>query len=146
MNASKNTLGKDSQSQTSKLTTKNGRVIFKAFILTRLHQLFFEKFENKILDYQTNFTMECYDVDNKIIRFIIQDIIETGDYTLEGIAYHTHIPFDIIYDLACGISNQLSVTPWIKIINLYLQVRPEILKILIETLIGDKTTVTAMLQ
>ena len=65
-------------------------------------------------------------MDNKIMQLLIQGIIETGEYTLEGIAYHTHIPLDIIYDIACGISNQFSITPWIKIVNLYMQVQPNI--------------------
>ncbi len=65
-------------------------------------------------------------MDSKIIQFIIQDIVETGDYTLEGIAYHTHIPFDVIYEAACGMSNQFSVTSWVRVVGLYLQVKPEV--------------------
>jgi len=77
---------------------------------------------------------ESYAMDNKIIKFLIQDIVETGDYTLEGIAYHTHIPFDVIYDLACGINTPLSITPWVKIVQLYLQARPEISKMFIDSM------------
>ena len=102
------------------------RKFLKAFLLGRLHQLFFEVFREKMQCHHNNFSMECYAVDSKIIQFIIQDIIETGHYTLEGIAYHTHIPFDVIYDAACGLNNQFSITPWARIVGLYLQVKPEV--------------------
>jgi hypothetical protein len=82
--------------------------------------------------------MECYEMDSRIIQLLIQDIVNTGEYTLEGIAYHTHIPFDVIYDAACGITNEFSITLWSKITNLYLEVRPDIVKILINKLIEMK--------
>jgi hypothetical protein len=102
------------------------RKFLKAFLLGHLHQLFFELFKEKMQSHHNNFSLECYAVDSKIIQFIIQDIIETGHYTLEGIAYHTRIPFDVIYDAACGLSNQFSITPWARVVGLYLQVKPEV--------------------
>lgn len=89
-----------------KFSEKNERKILKAFLVRRLHQLFCELFHSKIKDDQNNSSMECYTMDSKIIQLLIQGIVDTGEYTLEGIAYHTHIPFDVIYDAACGINNQ----------------------------------------
>jgi len=82
--------------------------------------------------------MECYDMDNRVIQFLIQSIIETGEYTLEGIAFHTRIPFDVIYDAACGIPNQFSITPWVRIIALYLQVKPDVAQLSIDRLLEIK--------
>lgn len=82
--------------------------------------------------------MECYAMDSKIIQLIIHGIVETGEYTLEGVALYARIPFDVIYDAACGISNQLSITPWTRIVDLYMQVRPDIAKILVDKLIELK--------
>jgi hypothetical protein len=118
-----------------KFTAKNERKLLKVFLLERLHQVFYELFHSKIQSNYNNDSMECYKMDSKIIQLLIQSIIETGEYTLEGIAFYTRIPFDIIYDAACGISNQFSITPWTKIIDLYLKLKPEIEKILIEKLL-----------
>ncbi len=109
-----------------KNTYKNRRKILKVFLLGRLQKLFCELFQNKMQFIQNNNSMECYAVDSQIIQFLIQEIIETGEYTLEGIAFHTRIPFDVVYDAACGIGNQFSITPWAKIVDLYIQVKPEI--------------------
>lgn len=35
-------------------------------------------------------------MDRKIIQMLIHDILAAGEYTLEGIAYYTHIPYDVI--------------------------------------------------
>lgn len=117
---------------------KNEREILKAFLLGQLHQLFCELFQKKMLHNDNDSSMECYTMDSKIIQFLIQGIVETGEYTLEGIAFYTHIPFDVIYDAACGIKNQFSITPWARIVDLYLQVKPDITKILIDKLLEMK--------
>lgn len=105
---------------------KNERRILKGFLLGYLHQLFCELFQNKVLCSNKSL-MECYVVDAEIIQLIIAGIVETGEYTLEGIAYSTHIPLDVIYEASCGmIGNQFSITLWIKIASLYMQVRPDI--------------------
>lgn len=119
-------------------TVKNERKILKAFLLGHLHQLFYEMFRDKTHINQNNSSVECYAMDSQIIQFLIQSIVETGEYTLEGIAYYTRIPFDVIYDAACGISNQFSITPWARVMDLYLQVKPEISEILVDKLLRMK--------
>lgn len=78
-------------------------------------------------------------MDSRIIQLLIHGIIDTGDYTLEGIAYHTHIPFDIIYDAACGIGNEFSITVWTKLVELYLEVKPDVNQLFMEKLITIST-------
>lgn len=120
-----------------KFSAKNERKILRAFLLGRLHQLFCELFRNKIQTNQ-NSSIGCYTMDSKIIQLLIQGIVETGEYTLEGIAYYTHIPFDVIYDAACGISSQFSITPWAKIVDLYIQLKPDVTQVLIDKLLEIK--------
>lgn len=124
-------------SPTLKFSLKNERKILKAFLLYRLHKLFSELFQNKMQCHQ-NSSMECYTMDSKIIQLLIQGIVETGEYTLEGIAFYTRIPFDIIYDAACGINNQFSITPWARVVDLYIQVKPDITQVLIKKLLEIK--------
>jgi len=103
-----------------KFSTKNERKILQAFLLGGIHQLFCDLFQNQ-MQHNLNSSLECYSMDNKIIQLLIHDIVETGEYTLEGIAYYTHIPLDVIYDAACGINLELSITPWAKVVDLYMQ-------------------------
>lgn len=112
--------------------------LLKAFLLGYLHQLFCELFQQKIEFEEDHSLLRCYAMDSKIIRLLIQGIVETGDYTLEGIAYHTHIPVDIIYDAAYGMNNELSITPWSRIVDLYIQVKPEIAEVLVDKLVEIK--------
>jgi hypothetical protein len=112
--------------------------ILKFFLLGFLHKLFSEIFKNQQDSNQYNLSMESYAMDSLIVQSILKGIIETGEYTLEGIAYYTQIPFDVIYDAASGIHNHFSVTPWAKIANLYLQVKPEIAQLLINRLLELK--------
>ena len=117
---------------------KNERKLLKVFLLGRLYQIFCELFQNKIQDSQYFFPTECYKMDSKVIQVLIQCIISTGEYTLEGIAHYTHIPFDVIYEAACGINKQFSIIPWSKITDLYLQVNPHIEQVLIDKLLEIK--------
>ena len=75
-------------------------------------------------------------MDSRIIQLLIHGIVDTGEYTLEGIAYQTHIPFDIIYDAACGISNEFSITTWTTLVELYLEVKPDVNQLFIDKLVA----------
>ncbi len=121
-----------------KFSEKNERKMLKVFLLGLLHQLFCELFQSKLQSNQNNSSMECYTMDSKMIQLLIHGIVETGEYTLEGIAFHTRIPFDVIYDAACGSSNQFSITPWAKVVDLYLQLKPDVTQVLIEKLLEIK--------
>jgi len=119
-------------------SVKNERKILKAILLERLQKLFCEVFHKLIQHNQNNSSIECYTMDSQIIRLLIHSIVETGEYTLEGIAYYTRIPLDIIFEAACGTSNQFSITLWARIAELYLQVRPDIAKMLFDKLLEMK--------
>jgi hypothetical protein len=121
-----------------KFTYANERKVLKVILIGYLHQVFCELFKHKLQLNNKNSSLECYVMDSKILQLIIKGIIETGEYTLQGIAYHTHIPEDILYDAASGISNQFSVTPWARLVDLYLQVKPDTAQVLINRLLDLK--------
>ena len=114
---------------------KNERKILKALLLSRINQLLCELFSTQIQFDQNCSTLECYRMDSKVIQLLIQGIVESGEYTLEGIAFYTHIPFDVLYEAACGIGNQFSITPWARVVDLYIQIKPDIAQVLISRLI-----------
>lgn len=120
-----------------KFNTPIERKITKALLLSQLHQLFCELFYNKVQSEKNSSTMEYYAVDNKVIQFLIEGIINSGEYTLEGIAHYTRIPFDVIFDAACG-NAQLSITPWAKVADLYMQINPDVTQLLFDKLIEIK--------
>lgn len=122
---------------TSRFSLKNERKILKAFLLSCLHELFNDLFHSKLC-IENNYLMECYKMDNKTIQLIIHGIVETGEYTLEGIALYTRIPFDVVYNAACGIGNECSITLWARIIDLFIQIKPDIAKSLIDKLLEIK--------
>lgn len=115
----------------------NERKILKTILLGHLHQLFCDLFAQKIQN-DDYFLLESYAMDSKIIQALIRGIVETGLYTLEGIAYHTRIPIEVIYDVASGINNQFSITLWTRVTVLYMQVKPEIATILTDKLLDIK--------
>ena len=78
-------------------------------------------------------------MDSKIMELLIQGILETGEYTLNGIAYQTCIPFDVIFEAACGNSNQLTITPWARVVDLYTQVKPDTANVIINKLLEIKS-------
>lgn len=80
-------------------------------------------------------TLECYTMDTKLIQYLIREILATGNYTLEGIALYTHIPFDVILDAATGRTQHLFVTSWMKIVELYTQVKPDVVRVLLEKIL-----------
>jgi hypothetical protein len=114
------------------------RSILKVFLLGYLHKLFREIFQQKINLTQHNSLQESYTMDSRMIQLLIEGIIETGEYTIEGIAYHTRVPLDVIYDAASGISNHFSITPWARVADLYMQVKPEVTQMLIDRLLEIK--------
>lgn len=123
-----------------KFVIRNKQKILKIFLLCRLHQLICTLFQSPIQHDQlyNNSSMECYNMDCKIMQLLIYGIVETGEYTLEGIAYYTKIPFDVILDAACGNNTHLSITLWTKIVELYIQLKPDVSQILVDKLIEMK--------
>ncbi len=118
--------------------SKLDRIFLKAFLLYRLHAFLSELLKGKIqseLTESNHLSMECYAMDTKITQLIIREILESEQYTLEGIAQYTRIPLDVIVDAACGNNCQISITPWIRIVNLYMEVKPEISEKLCEKLL-----------
>lgn len=120
-----------------KLFLKCERMLLRWFLLSQLQKLFYELFED-VVKYinsdSVSLEMEYYVMDSKIIQCIIRSILGSEEYTLEGIARYTRVPFDVIFDAACGNNRHLSITSWLRIVDLYLQTNPEISEKLLDRL------------
>lgn len=65
-------------------------------------------------------------IEEQFIRYIINDLITSEEYTLPGIAYYTNTPEEVIYDLASGANNNPSLRLSRKIVELHQSTRPEL--------------------
>lgn len=62
-------------------------------------------------------------IDAGVIRFLINDIIATEEYSLEGVANYLRVPLDVVVDLVTGININPSLALSTKIIELHTTVR-----------------------
>ena len=125
-------------SQIVKVDKYKQKKLLQAFLLTHLQVLFYKTYQ-KVIRQQPNDSTREYDaMDSNITQQVIRDIVATGEYSLEGIAYYTRIPFDVIFDGVCGKNNRLSTTSWTRIVGLYLQVKPEMLQRLSDPILKMK--------
>lgn len=114
-----------------KLSKGNEQTLLKAVLLAIVQNFL----QETIIKSHKKYQKESYAMDQQIMKHIIQGILETGNYTLEGIAHDTNIPFDVIYEAALGHTRELSITPWSRIIALFFNVRPDIAQLLINKLL-----------
>lgn len=100
-----------------------------------------EMFRNRYKDYfrlmKYNIEMENAMLDDNYVRFIINDIISTNEYTLAGIAYYTQTPEDVVYDLASGSNTRPSAIFLQKIIELHRNVKRDLYDEIFKKIISD---------
>lgn len=84
--------------------------------------------------------MENRMIEDNFIRCIINDIIATGEYSLSGIAYYTHTPEDVIYEIVLGRNRNPSIILSQKIIEIHRSVRPNLYHEIIKKITGELLT------
>lgn len=62
-------------------------------------------------------------MDNYLSYYIIQDLLETGNFTLEGIAREINIHSDVIFDIGSGIKINHSPLVLYRLIQLHIMVK-----------------------
>ena len=62
-------------------------------------------------------------LESNLARLVIQDILFTGEYTLEGIAHYTQMHEDVIQEIFSGLNQNPSAILLRKIIELHRKVR-----------------------
>lgn len=117
---------------------KSNQAFFKTVLCTQFYRMLELYYQNQLEIRSDSHTLDVYIMNNKIIKLLIEEIVNTGEYTLEGIAYHTRIPFDVIDEAACGLNAQISIAAWVKIIDLYFSIKPEAKSMLIKTIMEDQ--------
>lgn len=71
----------------------------------------------------------------KVLCFVVNDILSTEEYSLEGIANYTQIPEDVVCDVILGKNQTPSLALAQKIIDLHRSVKPELYREVIKKII-----------
>ena len=96
--------------------------------LNELKNVFRDQFKNYFRLMKYNIEMENAMIHANFLRCLVQDILASEEYSLEGIARYTRMPEDIIYDVAIGKNPNPSADLTHKIIELHRTIRPELYK------------------
>lgn len=67
-------------------------------------------------------------IEDIFIKTVIHDILDSGDYTLTGIAYYTNTPEEVVYDLAAGLNTNPSAKFLRNLICLHRMAKQDIYK------------------
>src|SRR6185437_3623108 len=99
------------------------KVLAKAYHYLRYYQItkdycknYYHTYFNLCLEYREK---ENEMVEHYYLQFIINDIIATGEYTLEGIAHQAHIPLDTLADIVTGLNIAPSYQTVFRLLELH---------------------------
>lgn len=120
----------------STMLTKNEIMLLElelfSQVLEELKMLFTHHHKDYFRLLKFTHEMESSMIENHFIRYIINDILSTGEYSLEGIAYHTQIPEEVIFEISAGLQDCLSLSLSQKIIELHRMVRNDLYQAILE--------------
>lgn len=112
------------------MLSKEENILLEIEIFSRLCEELKEVFRQQYRDYfhlmKFNTEMENTMLESKFIRFLIQDILSTDEYSLEGIAHYTQIHEDVLYEVYTELNTQPSAALLRKIIELHRTVRRDL--------------------
>ncbi|TAK73112.1 MAG: hypothetical protein EPO11_08990 [Gammaproteobacteria bacterium] len=119
--------------------TFHERLALKNYIWHRLYQgirRFYARQHNKYLKLVNHECKQENDMnDGQLIRYLIRDILETGEYTLEGIAAYVRVPLDVIVDIVSGVKTDPSFELSRGVIELHISVKRSYYHVLIRKLL-----------
>jgi hypothetical protein len=82
-------------------------------------------------------TKENIMLENNFIKLLLNDILTTQEYTLEGIAYYTNIPQDVVQELASGLNTKPIINYLRKVIELHRLVRGDLYQAIKKKIISE---------
>lgn len=110
--------------------TYQEKLILEAELFVRICEELKDHYRNKNKEYlslmNVNRKKEAAMLEANFLKFVIQDILMTEEYSIFGIAHQTQIPVDVICDLASGKNKTPSLQVSRKIIELHKTVRTDL--------------------
>ncbi len=81
-------------------------------------------------------------IEAKFLLFVINDILDSEEYTLTGIANETQIPEEVISDIATSVNDSPSLYVSRKIIDLHRTVRPDFYREVVKKITHEYLSIT----
>lgn len=110
--------------------SKEENILLEANLFTRICEELKEIYREQNKDFfrLIKFTKEMEDemLEANFIRHVINDILATDEYTLDGIAYYSGSSEDVIHEVATGLNTSPSLSLARKIIELHRTIRPDL--------------------
>jgi hypothetical protein len=129
-----------------KKLSKKENMLLEAELFSRicneLKEFFRKKYKNFF--HFMDFTIEMEDImlEENFMRLIIEDILSTEEYTLQGIARYTDTHEDIISDLASGLNTKPLALCLRKTIELHRTVRHELYRAIAKKIASEYFSVS----
>jgi hypothetical protein len=120
------------------------RVILEAELFLQVCLELREIFRNQHKEYfdLMKFTrvMEDEMLEANFTHLVIKDILQSEEYTVEGLALYTNFPEDVIHEVMCGLNKNPSALLLQKAINLHRLVRRDLYQSIINKVISRDRT------
>ena len=117
------------RSHTLKLSQAE-KLLLEIALLTRIYYELSEIFKSRHKEYQrlikSNPDQEGNMYSIKFMQEMIKDILSTEEYSLAGIATHTHIPEEVLSDVAAGVNTHPTFELSRKLFELHMGVRRDL--------------------
>jgi hypothetical protein len=123
--------------------SKVEKLLLETKLFTFIHKELLESFKCPYRDY---LRLIKYDDQEEIMSYtnltqeMIKDILSTGDYSLTGIATHTHIPEEVLLDIASGMNTNPTFELSRKLFDLHVTVRRNLYDKVVEKIILEYLT------
>lgn len=95
-------------------------------IYSELRDHFKEKFKDYFNLIKTSTKKEYFMLETNFLRFIIEDILISREYDLEGIASYTYTPPDVLQEILDGRNSNPSILIFRRIIELHRTIRQDL--------------------
>jgi hypothetical protein len=107
--------------------SKEENILLEAELFTRIctemEKIFKEKFKKYFCLIKFDVYEESVMREDNLVYYIVNDILSTNEYTLEGIACYTELPEEVIYEASLGSNKTPSATLLRRVIELHRTVR-----------------------
>lgn len=114
----------------SKLLTKKEKYLFEAEtffrILSEVKEIFREKYKSFFYLMKYTIEMENTMLETNYVSLIIEDILETEEYNLQGLAYYTDTPLEILQEVMAGINKYPSAMLLQRCLELHREVKRDV--------------------
>ncbi len=121
--------------------SKEENVILEAVLFCSLCDYLKDRFEHEFISdfslMNDNSNRDEMMMEASFIRFIIHDLIRSGEYTMAGIAVYTNIPEEVVYEIAIGKNISPSLYVSRKIIELHKTVRLDLYQEIMRKISAD---------